>query len=245
MSERRRMLTEKKGRFVEDGLLFWFDGKNNLQGGGYSTSATKWYAYMSKNNILSSVPLNKEGSPVWQAKGGFTTNGNAKQGYGSGSIKPHLLTKFGTISDFTIICCFQQINNMSSDRILFNAGWRVFQIAIDPTAHVFFIDGSDSGWNAHKESNVINLNTAKFAALTRNGNTFTFYVNGEPCGSVTYSSFNNFRSTDTSSAQNFELGTYEYGNSIDEFYGSVMYNRCITSSEIKDMFYFLKSRYEL
>lgn len=241
MSERRRMMMGTKvPELITDGLQFWFDGKNNLQGGGYSIYSTKWYAYMSQNGILDNLPLNKEGSPVWQANGGFTANGAAKNGYGSGSARQSLPTRFGSVGDFTIICCLRQ-NDTVGEHGFFVGGWRVFMFGVQENK-LFMMDGTSSGWKARNFSNTIS-ETLKFAALSRNGNTFTFYLNGKPWGSFTYSSFNNFIGSGTD--YNFELGTYEFANSVDAFYGALMYGRCLSSKEINDMNVYLIHRYGL
>ena len=110
MSNRRRLLgcaaSGGGGSIIEDGLLFWCDGLNNLQGGGYSTNTDRWYAYKTSNSFFDGFYLQKIGTTIRTANG-YTLPSRSNEGEGAYWTTKNI---FNPISgDYTLIIAVSNV----------------------------------------------------------------------------------------------------------------------------------------
>ena len=251
---RRRLLLKDgdKGKYVDNGLVVWYDGKNNLKGDGYSTTSYCWYPHAAENTtILDGCYLEGNGTPTWLVNGGFNDPSSSSPNNFGQRSKTRVFTYNTTpIYDFTWII---HVNVKKSDlgdgnfvflgQTYLTGGTGSYQFRSEEGGRIFTMaqyTGSD--WINCKVSGNSTPDIIRTLAFVRSGSTLTVYVNGQLFGSATGCS---------TTALIYEYGpafrTAGYDKDtpdfIGDFYGCVCYRRALSTTEVKNMTNYLEYRY--
>lgn len=245
MSERRRMMMWKP-ELITDGLQFWFDGKNNQQGGGFNQSATKWYPFMKNSAIPNSYCLSKKGTGTWNSNGGFIASGS----YGyfeSTGISPFYYLP--NVYNFTFVICLGNYTDWNNSyfcpcggRSSSGSGDHRWLAYYNGNGRITFGVYSNKWLDGEIERRTPVGTPIRTITIVRNGSNITYYVNGN------YD--NSFIATDEYlgkiSGICFSLGSYD-GTSNPKitapYYSCQMYNRALSEREIVKAHKFITNRY--
>lgn len=247
MSERRRMMmTGSKPELITDGLQFWFDGKNNVQGGGFNQSATTWYPYIKNSAIPNNYCLTKQGSGSWNSNGGFTTSGTYGYFKNTNNLSPFYYLP--NVYDFTFVICLDNLiveNQICPVGGTYSSGkgtnrWRFY---INPEYYIFTINVNNS-WKDYMSARTLPTSTAiKTISFVRSGTNISVYINGVYDTVIAASS----DYLGKISGVIFSLGSYDNNTATINvpYYSCQMYNRALSESEVVNAHKFITDRYGL
>lgn len=254
---RRRMMigdSAYKAELITDGLQFWFDGKNNLKGGGFSQSATTWYPYMKNSAIPDSYCLTKSGYGSWNSNGGFVASSDYNGTSSNGLFTNRQYSPFyylPNVTDFTFVIClgnlsgWKEINtDIVSGTYSAGSGSHRWTLQLGAEGNYRFGLYGDSGWrNYYAKINTPTNTDIKTIIYVRKDSNISVYIN---------SSLDNIISATNSYLGKqeyvcFSLISYAPGNvSITApYYSCQMYNRALSEYEVVIAHNFIKNRYEL
>jgi len=256
---RRRLLQVNKGKYVDNGLVVWYDGKNNLQGGGYSTTTTYWYPYVAENtDILNNCYLEKNGSPTWLTNGGFNDpSSSSTNNYFQNNSSIVFTSKTTAITDFTWII---HVNVEKSDlenlnqtlRFLgesfsgYDGAGRYILECKENGSSFGMSQNTGSAWIESKVSGNSTPNVIRTVAFVRSGSTLTVYINGQLFGSTDcprIALINNSNETFVLAGYDSPTNNYNDRAFKGDFYGCVCYRRALSETEVKNMTDYLEDRY--
>lgn len=242
MSERRRMMINNKAGLITDGLVVWYDGKNNLQGGGYSTSSSTWYPHYGENANVLACYLSKVNSPSWRVDGGLTMNNTST--YNGYKNSGYAFTYYANaINDFTWIL---HVNTNSTGFIVVGESFKSggtgryhFDFGVNTTRKFEFHQQNGSSW-VSKYGGRTFTGTIKTVAFVRSGSTLYIYVNGE-----LFDQISNVPTTPLISyIPNFLIVSYNAGDLgfVGDYYSAMCYRRALAEDEVKNMMEYLEYR---
>ena len=220
-----------------DGLVYWYDTANTR-------------SFIGSGNNLNSLP---NGSTM-TITNGYTTNGTgAGLAISLSGTNAYTLTDTNLYSQFptSSTSMFIWAYSVGSGNIVSELG----QAAINTAWHDSNIEINSSGvvsmsvWHSGLtnvvRTSALAFNTWYHLGWTYNGTTFTGYVNGTPIGTTTFTRSRNGSAIHYTIGANesTNMGTNAYWKGM--FSNFVVYNRSLTDTDVKQIYYASKKRYGL
>jgi hypothetical protein len=218
-----------------DGLIYWYDTANTR-------------SFSGSGNTLYSLP---NGS-IMTFTNGYTTNGSgaglavSMSGTNAYTLtQTNLYSQFPTSSTSMFIWAYSVgAGNIVSElgQTTINTGWHDSNIEINSSGAV-----SMSVWHGSLTNKVttsaLSFNTWYHLGWTYNGTTFTGYVNGVPFGTTTFTRSRNGSANyyTIGAPDSTNMGTNAYWKGM--FSNFIVYNRSLTDTEVKQIYYASKKRY--
>jgi hypothetical protein len=220
-----------------DGLIYWYDTANSR-------------SFSGSGNTLYSLP---SGS-IMTITNGYTTNGSgAGLAISLSGTNAYTLTQTNLYSQFptSSISMFIWAYSVGAGNIVselgqttINTGWHDSNIEINSSGAV-----SMSVWHGSLTNRVttsaLSFNTWYHLGWTYNGTTLTGYVNGNSVGTTTFTRSRNGSANyyTIGAPDSTNMGTNAYWKGM--FSSFITYNRSLTSTEVKQLYYATKGRFGL
>lgn len=240
---RRRLLT---GGVDINNILsqaqFWFDGRNNLNGGGYNTNSAYWYPYINNgasaiaNNSYTSVEIARYGS--WGEDCGIYENPVSD----TQNLLICYIAPSGSFGDFTLSFCVNIESGTDFSFIRRNASVNVpgINVGVSSDSKLFLSFISYNGNNdVTYESAQFSDSVIHTVSFVHNNNTLSFYVNGKFISSTTTSTTT---FTWVNSSYKYSLGRTSMSY---EYYSYMYIPVALGKDENRVLSNFLKKRYFL
>ena len=257
---------------LEDGLILWLDGKNNIQGGGYDNNANYWYAYKTAPS-LDGFRMEKYGT-VNTLINGFQIPYNANYAVGGIISNVNPLTAL-TDDKMTIIEVASNLNTTNtheSNTLLYfsttynNTAYNYRQLVMRIRSNnKLYYKGKDATWV--DTGYLFTPDNVNSLVMVYKSDGIKCNINLEYDGNtINYTSQQYMLNKDTNTSVKMILGAYcvtpfvnEYNrpnsslarsrNNWKDWPGTynalLIYNRCLSDAEISQVKSFLRNRYGL
>lgn len=220
-----------------DGLVYWYDAANVR-------------SFVGTGNTLYSLP---NGSDMTITNGYSISGSGATIGISLSGANAYTLTQTNLYSQFptSSTSMFIWAYSVGSGNIVselgqttINTGWHDSNIEISSSGVVSMSVWHGSLTNVVRSS-ALSFNTWYHLGWTYDGTTFTGFVNGSPIGNTTFTRSRNGSANyyTIGATESTNMGTNAYWQGT--FSNFVVYNRALSNTEVKQIFYATKRRFGL